>query len=383
MSLCYDHSGFQPKEYLVALHNQFVSSLSPREVVHIDFNKLISFLEEQKDSQYAIYTKTEIAGEVSGKSLFIFFKLFTDTYDTILQIHQNYSDDYFDEDCEIDCESRIEEHIYRVEKLDYVFVDSVEREIFSKKIVADFWKKMLENCRQEIEKTRCIYLIEQYGPRLDLEAHEIKKVEAPDLNLYYEEGFVNKHERIKANLQDRKKTGILILHGEPGTGKTQYIRYLIDECKDLDFVFFPQHILANATNPELMSFLSEHKNLVLIIEESEEVVQNREEFGTNKSSVANLLNLTDGLLSDVLNCKVIVTFNTDIKNLDKALLRPGRLLGIHKFRKLSPEQATQIAQEKGIDKSFETPSTLAEIFNKTLKSDFSGFEEKPPLGFRT
>ena len=127
------------------------------------------------------------------------------------------------------------------------------------------------------------------------------------------------------------------------------------------------------TSPQIIPFISDYKNSVLILEESEDSVQTRDGVNSDKTSIANLLNISDGLLSDVLNLKIICTFNTNIKNLDKALLREGRLLGIHKFDKLPVTNANRIAQLKNLDKNFEEPVTLAQIFNKSLNDDLSDF----------
>jgi ATP-dependent 26S proteasome regulatory subunit len=120
----------------------------------------------------------------------------------------------------------------------------------------------------------------------------------------------------------------------------------------------------------------------LVIEESEDSIQSRELNSTDKASVANLLNISDGLLSDALNLKIICTFNTDIRNLDPALLREGRLLGIHKFDKLSAQNANKIAEVNKLEKTFSEPVTLAQVFNKRLKSDLSDFmPETKKIGF--
>lgn len=218
---------------------------------------------------------------------------------------------------------------------------------------------------------------------LILTRHKIKPPRIPDLDLYYGKNFEKKHEQFLSVLNDKEKSGLFILHGDTGTGKTNYIRYLIASGDpDISFIFYPISLLRNIAGPELISFLADYKDSILVIEESEETVQTRDKFDTDKSSIANLLNVSDGLLSDVLNLKIICTFNTDIRNLDKALLREGRLLGIHKFEKLSVEQANNIAAYNKLDKEFEKPATLAQIFNKPLNEDLSDFvDQDKKIGF--
>jgi len=56
--------------------------------------------------------------------------------------------------------------------------------------------------------------------------------------------------------------------------------------------------------------------------------------------MANLLNLSDGLLSDCLHMQLISTFNTDIARLDKALLRKGRVIARYEFKPLTVEDSS-------------------------------------------
>ena len=70
----------------------------------------------------------------------------------------------------------------------------------------------------------------------------------------------------------------------------------------------------------------------LVIEDAEELIVSRE--NNQNSHLSFLLNLTDGILADSLGIQIIATFNTDIKNIDKALLRKGRLTSIYEFKEL-------------------------------------------------
>jgi glucose-1-phosphate thymidylyltransferase short form len=79
-----------------------------------------------------------------------------------------------------------------------------------------------------------------------------------------------------------------------------------------------------------------NKNSVFVIEDAEELITSREEV--RNSNLSMLLNLTDGLLGESLGIQIIATFNTDVKNIDKALLRKGRLSQIYAFKALSIEE---------------------------------------------
>jgi hypothetical protein len=100
---------------------------------------------------------------------------------------------------------------------------------------------------------------------------------------------------------------------------------------------------------------------VLLIEDAEPLLAKRVE-GVRIQGVTNLLNMTDGLLNDMLNLQIICTFNVDLRKLDSALLRPGRLLARKEFKPLSILDANLLAQRLGIKKHFSKPTSLGEIY---------------------
>lgn len=235
----------------------------------------------------------------------------------------------------------------------------------------------------ELEKRYISIIGKSHFGELVLKQRELKTPNIPNLDLYYGNGFGEKHSSLVKLMNEKNRSGLFIFHGLTGSGKTNYIRYLIGKSDpEISFIFYPVSSLRDITAPDLITFLIDHKDSVLIIEESEESVESREKSHGDKTLIANLLNVSDGLLSDALNLKIICTFNTDIRNLDKALLREGRLLGIHHFNKISAEQANKIAEANNLERRFTEAMTLAQIFNNPLNSDLSDFVgEKPKIGF--
>ncbi|CAF4653286.1 unnamed protein product, partial [Rotaria magnacalcarata] len=71
-----------------------------------------------------------------------------------------------------------------------------------------------------------------------------------------------------------------------------------------------------------------NRNSLLIIEDAEGSLSR---LRTSNQSVANLLNLSDGLLSDGIQVQILATFNSPLISLDAALLRPGRLVAQYCF----------------------------------------------------
>lgn len=198
-----------------------------------------------------------------------------------------------------------------------------------------------------------------------------------DINELYNDDFAEINSIITQSMA-KKESGIILFHGEPGTGKTTYIKNLICRFKDKDFIFIQNDFVRDLLKPSFVSFLLQNKNSVLVIEDAERVVVSRD-HSSNASVVSTILQLTDGLFSDFLNIKIICTFNTDIDRIDKALLRKGRMIAKYNFEPLSPEKTAVLAKRLGHE-NVTGSLTLADIFGYD-KRDFKD-DDKKAIGFQ-
>lgn len=180
-----------------------------------------------------------------------------------------------------------------------------------------------------------------------------------DFDTMYNSDFKEISKSVVNHVGKDSNKGIIILHGLPGTGKTNYLRWLTGQT-ERKMVFIPTTLIGSLTDPVFMEFLLYSPGLTFIIEDAEDSLIER--VGNRNSVVSNILNLTDGLLGDVLKCQFICTFNTEIDKIDKALLRPGRLLVSYEFKKLTLDVANRYSDSVGgikIDKEL----TLSELIN--------------------
>jgi SpoVK/Ycf46/Vps4 family AAA+-type ATPase len=204
-----------------------------------------------------------------------------------------------------------------------------------------------------------INIITQTSTGLDLKQLEIKPT-VLDIDLYYNDDFKPVDAIIKQRLEKENDKGIILLHGLPGTGKTTYLRHLIGSLKKR-VLFVSPGVAGNLMNPEFIDLLIDNPNAVLIIEDAENIIMDRK-FSSN-SSVSNLLNISDGLLSDCLNVQIICTFNSAISMVDSALLRKGRLIAKYEFDKLNATKAQRLSDHLGFNNIIHNPMTIAEITN--------------------
>lgn len=168
------------------------------------------------------------------------------------------------------------------------------------------------------------------------------------------------------------KSSLMLFYGEPGTGKSSLIKHFISEYEDKEFVFMDGTLLKHASKEKLMSYFLESQNTIFILEDCEEALMNR---NNNYNPVMPiLLNLTDGIIGDVLGIKLICTFNTNLNNIDKALLRKGRLSLKYEFKKLESKKASELLGRTVSDMS------LAEIYYDKEENDYSKNNTKK-IGF--
>jgi hypothetical protein len=208
---------------------------------------------------------------------------------------------------------------------------------------------------------------------------EIKHIKDLDIGLHYGEKFVKVHEKIVEKLNREKEKGLVLLHGIPGTGKTSYIRYLCSLIKK-QIIFLPPNLSEHISSPEFIPFLLENTNSILIIEDAEKVVLERDSRESSRQGVSNILNMTDGILGDCLSIQIIATFNTSRDKIDSALLRKGRLIAEHKFDLLDVENSNKLL--KYLEKNYVTsqPMSLTDIYNLDEEHTVSQ-EERRTIGF--
>lgn len=221
-----------------------------------------------------------------------------------------------------------------------------------------------------------INLIVQSGNSLDLKAMEIKRTKL-DLDLFYDDGFIETDDIITKRLNKKNDKGIVLLHGLPGTGKTTYLRYLIGKIKKR-ILFLSPNVAGNLMNPDFIELLIDNPNTVLIIEDAENIIMDRKY--ESSSSVSNLLNISDGLLADFLNVQLVCTFNNALTMVDSALMRKGRLIAKHEFGKLNAEKAQRLSIHLGFENTITKPMTIAEITNPNDKE--YAVEKVRVFGFR-
>lgn len=210
-------------------------------------------------------------------------------------------------------------------------------------------------------------------------------LDATDLALHYgrdfpvwEEGFVR---QLRSEMM-----GAVILTGDPGTGKTSFIRHLIHKLRRSHrFYYIPVEAYPMVCKPSMVEFwLNQQENhprtrLVLILEDAESLLMTR--GPDNVGSVSNILNTADGLLGESLRLQLICTINCKVDQLDPAVLRAGRLISRREFRRLEREDALKLAAAKGLTLPHQQDYSLAEVYAAARPQIETMERDRPGLGF--
>jgi hypothetical protein len=159
---------------------------------------------------------------------------------------------------------------------------------------------------------------------------------------------------------------VLILIGPPGTGKSNFIQYVIAQSKRNAMVTFDPEIMkaddifANFIESDAGSF---------IMEDADAFLSARVE---GNLSMHRFLNVSSGIVS-MSNKKLIFSTNLNSSDdIDKALMRPGRCYDVVNFRPLTNAEAIAFLKEHdlGVDLELITKSTytLAELYNMSSRA---------------
>jgi hypothetical protein len=123
------------------------------------------------------------------------------------------------------------------------------------------------------------------------------------------------------------------------------------------------------------------RTTVYILGDAEKLLLKRNE-STNPVNLSNILNITDGIIGDLVKAKFICTFNCDLSEIDEALLRKGRLLQKYEFKPLRGETLNKLAEELGIpEESIPESATLSDLYGWSDRNGMEDTKEKHKIGF--
>lgn len=224
-----------------------------------------------------------------------------------------------------------------------------------------------------------ISILVKQGQDLEFKHHTIKPYKI-NLNTMYNENFLSVHQKIQDELTNGSK-GVVLLHGIAGSGKTNYIKWLTSQIPEKDFIFVANNMIHLLVDPAFINLLLNKKNSVIVLEDCENYIAERSIDNSNSDVVASILNIADGMLSDILECQFICTFNANLTEIDHALLRRGRLIAEYYFDELSVERCNAYLESVDKDIRVDRTYSLAELTHIDEQEYKAEKKQKSKLGF--
>jgi hypothetical protein len=164
------------------------------------------------------------------------------------------------------------------------------------------------------------------GPFVEhVEISQQGPLDPADLALHYGSDFPEWESEWLQRMHARP-SGLTIFSGPPGTGITTYLRSIVPHFTPENrhvFDFMPTTSAAVLTSPEFVTFWGHQnrchgaKQKVVIFEDAEDLLLQRDP--QSRGTVSNLLNATDGFLSDQLRIHIIATVNCPHVSVDSPI----------------------------------------------------------------
>ena len=186
----------------------------------------------------------------------------------------------------------------------------------------------------------------------------------PFLNADSLEGYYDSFMESSAN--------ILVLIGPPGTGKTSFIRGLMNHTSSDAVVSYDSGVLQTdqlfasfISNTDEYSWFDEDPTRgenFLVLEDADLLLSSRSDGNT---IMHRFLNISDGLVSSPEKKLIFSTNLPSINDVDPALVRRGRCFDVIHFRPLNQQELYELNAVYGIDKTFDEHKqmVLSDYFN--------------------
>ena len=174
-------------------------------------------------------------------------------------------------------------------------------------------------------------------------------------------------------------TRLVVMQGAPGVGKTWFERALMNEWQEwADFAVIadPESLFGNGGTSYFLKMVEtapRNRTRVLLIEDAPDSVVT----GVRSGGLGRLLGLSDGLVACDRSIMVLLSTNTNLSELDPALVRSGRALHKVRFEKFSTNEANIRLREFGPASS---EMSLADIYVRIGETKSLAKEEHISVG---
>lgn len=199
-----------------------------------------------------------------------------------------------------------------------------------------------------------------------LERYDPKPLDIDNLELYYNEEVLVSIPKIIEDI-NINTSGLHIIYGERGCGKTSLINYLCLNTNKLIVQIPLNAVDSSINNPEFINQLKKWSNSILVIEDVDTLFDSI--YKNSSSFVNNILSIIDGFLAHELNINIIISFNNEKEeDLDEILKESSK--NIINVDKLKSEKVSSLSKYLKIKKYPKIDQKLKNVINnKVNKQD--------------
>lgn len=205
---------------------------------------------------------------------------------------------------------------------------------------------------------------------------ELGKGGQPFCKENYENEVVKDFDFIAEQLTAKAPVGrLFILDGPPGTGKTYFIKGLLEAVTNAVFLLVPSRQIERLSDPSFSPAIRrlhqiEQVPIILILEDADHALLPRDVL--NMSVISDLLNYADGIVGNIIDLRILATTNAKNMDIEPALKRKRRLGKRIHIGRLTANKAREVfarliagetTQREVAIPNKDGALTLAEVYN--------------------
>lgn len=162
------------------------------------------------------------------------------------------------------------------------------------------------------------------------------------------------------------KDKILMLYGEPGVGKTTFIKTLLQQS-EATRVAYTKDLRAIQMDAFWLQLQAGWYDYVILDDLDIDLCPRDQSTSISNQFVSKLLSFSDGVL--VNTTKIIITTNQMIRNIDPAIIRPGRCFDFLELCALSPDEAMEFWVENLGNSASDFTNAFGSMVDKITQAD--------------
>ena len=242
-----------------------------------------------------------------------------------------------------------------------VYISSAAQEVL--RLVTRFREFFYSEVDRKIDNSFTLETLEVKGPKLASVTHKVNLEDNIDLSTDFPSDLP--HDDIQEFIES-DKSGIAIFHGQPGCGKSSYIKYLMKTNPSERFTVISTDFVLRSPEMVRNYMINNGKSRIYILEDYENLLRSRNSGNDSGTVLSDILNFADGILGNLTKTKYILTFNSPVTKIDEALQRRGRLRIKYEFGPLKGNDLVRASEKLGIEltpEDLRNGLTLADLYN--------------------